>query len=261
MAKTKAQKESPPIPVPETMEEFREMARSAMALAARTTKNLEKTDGRLAKLDVRLERLAKTVAEISASSEKNLHRLDKAEKLVDELSASSEKNLHRLDKAEKVVDKISKLSGGNDHNTGRILEQEVVAKAERDGKIAWMRADEFYPQLVKRAGRRVVGEHDLVIVNGSELMVVEVKRVLRAHEVRKFAEGPLAKFRERFPKIAGDRAIYGAIAFELEENRSTDREAALQAAEDAGLLLIRAVGKTGLKILNPERKKLRAVGA
>ena len=206
MAKAKSQND--PFPVPETMEEFREMARDTMASLARTAE------------------LAK------------LHE-------------------SRLAKTEKLVDRISKLSG----NTGRVLEQEVAAKVGRDGKIAWMRADEMYPQLVKMSGDRVVGEYDLVIANGSELMVVEVKRVLRADEVRKFAAGPLAKFRARFPEIAGDRAIYGALAFSLEEDNIKAREEALKAAQDAGLLLIRAVGKTGLKILNPRREKLRAAGA
>ena len=210
MAKAKSQND--PFPVPETMEEFREMARDTMALLARTAE------------------LAK------------LHE-------------------SRLAKTEKLVDRISKLSGDTNRNTGRVLEQEVAAKVGRDGKIAWMRADEMYPQLVKMSGDRVVGEYDLVIANGSELMVVEVKRVLRADEVRKFAAGPLAKFRARFPEIAGDRAIYGALAFSLEEDNIKAREEALKAAQDAGLLLIRAVGKTGLKILNPRREKLRAAGA
>ena len=39
------------------------------------------------------------------------------------------------------------------------------------------------------------------------------------------------------------------------------REAAMKAAKDAGLLLIRAVGKTGLEVLNPDRKKLRPAKA
>ena len=213
---------SPPIPVPETMEEFRQMSREAMALAAKTAASLEQAAAREAE---REEQQKKMEARRDAR-----------------------------------LDKLVKLAGGSDNNTGRSLEQEVIARVKRDGKIAWMRADKVYHNLRAFAKRRTIGEYDLVVINGAEAMVVEIKRVLRAHEVRKFAEKSLAKFRERFPEIAGDRVIYGAVAFSLEEENPDAQEAAMRAAENAGLLLIRAVGKTGLEFLNPDREQLRTVG-
>ena len=221
---------SPPIPVPETMEEFRAMSREAMAMAAKTAASLDRAEERDAKREAR-----------DAKRE-----------------ARDAKRDARDAKREAQLDKLITLAGGNNKNTGRVLEQEVIAKVKRDGKIAWMRADEIYPNLTKIVKRRVLGEYDLVVINGSEVMVVEVKRVLRAEEVRKFAEKDLAKFRERFPEIVGDRAVYGAVAFSLEEENPKARKAAMSAAEKAGLLLIRAVGKTGLEFMNPDREKLRA---
>ena len=196
---------SPPIPVPETMEEARAMAREAMAVAARTSANLDKLGAK--------------------------------------------------------IDKIAVISGRHEENTGRILEKEFAAQVARDGKIAWMSADEVYSNMERVINGRPVCECDLIVANGAEVMLVEVKRVLRAEDVRRFSGGKLARFRDYFPAISRGRVIYGAMAFALEEKNLDARAKTEKLARDAGIMLIRMTGKSGLQVLNPERENLQKVQA
>ena len=212
---------NPPIPVPETMEEFREMARKAMAVAAETAADLKK-DREARKEERRQDREA-------------------------------------WRELEKTMREIGITAGRHAENSGRILEEAVAEQVRRDGKIAWMRADEIHPNVVHNEGP-ARGECDLFVVNGGEAMAVEVKRVLRAEDVRKFSE-MLPRLREFFPRLVKDRVLYGAMAFALEEKKEEVRDSVRKMAVDAGILLIRVAGKSGLKIVNPDREKLRAVEA
>ena len=229
---------SPPIPVPETMEEFREMAREAMALSVKTAAHLEEWG----KQQKETEKSVNAAAAASGRNAEGLRELREG-----------------LAQTEKLVKTIATVSGRNDENSGRILEQELIAQVERDGKIAWMSADEIFPNLKRRVKRRVVDEFDLFIVNGEEAMVVEIKRVLRAEDVRAFAETDLASFRRHFAGMVGNRVLYGALAFALEEADEDVRKQVRKQAEDAGILLIHVVGESGLEILNPDREKLRTL--
>ena len=230
---------SPPIPVPETMEEFREMAREAMALSVKTAADIEKS-----REEIREYREA---------------RAEEWRKYREARDKERREDREAWRKLEETARKVFVTSGRNDENTGRLLEQELVAQVERDGKIAWMAADEIFPHLKRRVKRRVVDEFDLFIVNGEEAMLVEVKRVLRAGDVRQFAETDLESFRRHFAGMVGDRVLYGALAFALEDADEEVREQVRKKAEDAGILLIHLVGESNMKILNPDREKLRAV--
>ena len=149
-------------------------------------------------------------------------------------------------------------TGRHADNSGRILEEEVVAQVRRDGGIGWMRADDVRPNVVHDEGRDG-GECDMLVLNGDAAMAVEVKRVLRAEDVRKFVE-MLPRLREFFPRLIENRVLYGAMAFALEEKKKKARDQVRKAAEDAGILLVHVTGKSGLEIVvNPDREKLLAV--
>ena len=181
------------------------MAREAMAASARTA--------------ARLDRLGERLESIAAASKRNT---EGARELRESLAQT-----------EKLVKTIAAVSGRNDENTGRILEEEVAAQVRRDGRIAWMRADDVHSNVVHDDGL-TRGECDLFVVNGGEAMAVEVKRVLRAEDVRRFGE-MLPRFREFFPRLVGSRILYGALAFALEEKKGEVRDRVRQAAEDAGI--------------------------
>ena len=225
------------------------MAREAMASAARVSADIEKSREEL-------REYRKTQAEEwrkyreAQAEEWRKYREAREEERREDLAARRE--------LEKTMQKIGITTGRHADNSGRILEQEVAAQVRRDGGIGWMRADDVRANVVHDEGRDC-GECDMLVLNGDAAMAVEVKRVLRAEDVRKFVE-MLPRIREFFPRLIENRVLYGAMTFALEEKGRKARDQVRKAAADAGILLVHATGKSGLEIVvNPDREKLLAV--
>ncbi len=92
--------------------------------------------------------------------------------------------------------------------------------------------------LQRFEGRRN-GQHfeiDILALNGTEVVVVEVKTTLRPRDVTRFVE-KLSRFAEWFPAYREHR-IYGAVAY-LQSDSSVTRY-----AERQGLFVIRATGSS-----------------
>ncbi|MDE0120048.1 MAG: hypothetical protein OXM55_08600 [Bdellovibrionales bacterium] len=77
-------------------------------------------------------------------------------------------------------------------------------------------------------------EFDIIVANGTEVVVVEVKTTLVPKDVSVFLK-TLRDFRSYFPRYRSE-TIYGAMAYLASENE------AHFLAEEEGLFLIRATG-------------------
>nr|VFJ66251.1 MAG: hypothetical protein BECKFW1821B_GA0114236_11147 [Candidatus Kentron sp. FW] len=98
-----------------------------------------------------------------------------------------------------------------------------------------------YRISVQRTIRRVKGCHggknyefDILVIDGEELVIVEVKTTLRPDDVTKFL-GKLEKCKLWMPEYAS-RKIHGAVAF-LQADAEAD-----QMVENRKLFVIRATG-------------------
>ena len=92
--------------------------------------------------------------------------------------------------------------------------------------------------IKRRSGRRdgVDYEFDIIAINGSEIVVIEVKTTLRREDIRHFLK-KLSQAKNWMPEYA-DKKLYGAVAF-ISEDAGT---AAM--AEKNGLFVIRATGES-----------------
>ena len=95
-------------------------------------------------------------------------------------------------------------------------------------------------------------EVDILALNGEDVVVVEVKTMLRVKDVKRFMERTLQNFTGIFPVYAGKR-ILGAVAYLRAE------ESAETYAEKNGLFAIRATGSSA-SIVNGENFKPRVFG-
>lgn len=90
--------------------------------------------------------------------------------------------------------------------------------------------------LKRRSGRRdgIDYEFDIIAINGSEIVIIEVKTTLRPEDIRNFLK-KLKQAKNWMPEYS-DKKVYGAVAF-ISEDSGT---AAM--AEKKGLFVIRATG-------------------
>ena len=95
-------------------------------------------------------------------------------------------------------------------------------------------------------------EFDIIAVNGTEEVVVEVKTTLKVRQVDHFV-GRMQEFTDLMPRYRGS-TVYGAVAY-LKADESSDRH-----AERQGLYVIRATGSSA-SITNPRDFRPRAFSA
>ncbi len=90
--------------------------------------------------------------------------------------------------------------------------------------------------LKRRSGRRdgIDYEFDIIAINGSEIVIIEVKTTLRPEDIRNFLK-KLKQAKNWMPEYS-DKKVYGAVGF-ISEDSGT---AAM--AEKKGLFVIRATG-------------------
>ncbi|MCD4665086.1 MAG: hypothetical protein K8R68_07425 [Bacteroidales bacterium] len=106
---------------------------------------------------------------------------------------------------------------------------------------------------VERTIQRIKGNHkgenfeyDIIAVNGSEIVIVEVKTTLRVEDVNHFHE-KLWKAKQYMSEYK-DKTVYGAVAF-LTADGASDRM-----AEKTGLFVIKATGNSSSIINNKDFK-------
>jgi len=102
-------------------------------------------------------------------------------------------------------------------------------------------------QNIKRGRGVDRREIDILAVNGTEVVAVEVKTTLKTRDVDRFIDRTLKNFVTICPEYS-DKTIYGAVAF-LKADQSADTY-----AEKQGLFVIRATGSSA-GIVNEENFK------
>ncbi len=91
-------------------------------------------------------------------------------------------------------------------------------------------------------------EFDIIALNGTEMVVVEVKTTLHAKHVEHFRK-KMEIFKTLFP-LYKNYKIYAAMAFLRQESHSAKR------AENVGFFVIKATGKSATILNNPDFKPL-----
>ena len=138
--------------------------------------------------------------------------------------------------------KLNKLEQLFTSQWGKLVESLVEGDVI---KILNERGIEVTDTLRRRTGRRdgIDYEFDIIAINGTDIVIIEVKTTLRPGDVRDFLK-KLKQAKNWMPEYS-DKNIYGAMAF-ISEDAGT---AAM--AEKKGLFVIRATGDSA-SIINQE---------
>ena len=187
----------------------------------------------------------------------------KDEKLLKESQRKTEESQRKTEESLRQTQKevrelginLDKANGNFNNKWGHFLENLLEGDLVKllDGR--GIKVERTLPRVkVKKAGR-TLAEHDLLAVNGREIVVVEVKTTLEKDAVGRFIE-KLKKFRTHFPEHK-DKILYGALAYMgLKENDGSkdfpEYTDASKMAQEKGLFLIQSPGgaKDVSKIIN-----------
>ena len=151
----------------------------------------------------------------------------------------AKQEMKELRASQKETDRqIQKIGGRFNQRWGALVESLVEGKLvkifQNRGIDITQTHTRSQSEWRKPDGRIERREFDIIVANGTEVVIVEVKTTLTPKDIKVFLE-TLKDFKNYFPRYKTE-TIYGAVAYLNSENK------AHLLAEEEGLFLIRATG-------------------
>jgi len=123
----------------------------------------------------------------------------------------------KLAKTAAKVDKMAEIYGGVSNNLGAVAEEFYHNSLKADPVLAGVRFD-FMDRNVTRSRAGVEDEFDLLLVNGREVCVVEVKHKAHESDLRRMLDEKVPNFRRLFPEHAERRHRFALAAFHIHDD-------------------------------------------
>ena len=174
-----------------------------LALAQiRTEEQLAKTDAQLAKTDAQL---AKTDAQL-AKTDAQLARTD----------AKLAKTDAQLARTDAKLAKLADMYGGVSNNQGRVAEEFFFNSLKRNPVLDGIQFD-FIDKNITRSKGGIEEEYDLLLVNGKEIYIVEVKYCLHSKDVERLVGRKSGNFKKLFPEYRDFRLHLALASFAVHD--------------------------------------------
>ena len=186
-----------------------------------------------------LKETQKNLKELSISQKETDQQIKKFSEELQASQKEAELEMKELRASQKETDKqLKKTDARFNSQWGKLVESLVEGKLveilnERGIEVR-QTAQRVEVSYREKDGKIQRKEFDILAVNGTEVVVVEVKTTLRPSDVSYFLEA-LKGFKKYCPQYQS-HAIYGAVAY-----LRSDAKAASY-SEDKGLFVIRATG-------------------
>ena len=146
-----------------------------------------------------------------------------------------------------LSESIDKANGNFNQKWGDFLENFVEGDLLNIFKNRNIEVNKVLPRAqVKRSDNTLEAEYDFVLINGNEVIVIEVKTTVSSSKLNTFLD-KLRSFKKYFPEY-GNKKVYGGVAY-----IKADKEL-IENAKKNGLYLIQAPGGENniTKITNPQ---------
>ena len=173
-----------------------------------------------------------------AKFQKQQAGFERLEKIQERAALAVEKSLKEVHQLQKKTDRqIQKVGGRFNERWGRFVESLIEGRLVRLLQARNVKVTESFSnvEIYNEDGSKCLYEFDIVAINGTEVVLTEVKTVLTIGEVKKFINETLPAFRTHSRRHKG-RKLYGAVAYLKAEGK------AVGFAEEQGLFVIKAVG-------------------
>ena len=218
-----------------------------------TQKNLKELSISQKETDQQIKKFSEELQASQKEAELEMKELRASQKELQASQKETDKQLKETDKQLKETDKqLKKTDARFNSQWGKLVESLVEGKLveilnERGIEVR-QTAQRVEVSYVEKDGKIQRKEFDILAVNGTEIVVVEVKTTLRPSDVSYFLEA-LKGFKNYCPQYKS-HAVYGAVAY-----LRSDAKAASY-SEDKGLFVIRATGDSA-SIMNEKGFKPR----
>ncbi len=163
------------------------------------------------------EELKALVAGLAAAQDRTDAQLAKTDAQLAANAAQMADTDAKLAKTAAKIDKMAEMYGGVSNNLGAVAEEFYHNSLKADPVLAGVRFD-FMDRNVTRSRAGVEDEFDLLLVNGREVCVVEVKHKAHESDLRRLLEEKAPNFRRLYPEHAERRQRFALAAFHIHDD-------------------------------------------
>ena len=216
-----------------TLEDIQEIIRDLGHSQKKTEESLQGTQESLQETQKSLQKTQESLQETQRAMRKSQ---EKTEKTMRESRKETEKSLQKTQESFQNLNKsLDKASGNFNNKWGAFMEGLVKGDIVRLLNEWNIQVEKVMPRVkIRRKDNTIKNEYDLIVVNGSEIVVIEVKTTLSAEKLNVFMD-KMVRFKKNFPEYS-DKNIYGGVAYIEADGESAKN------AEQEGLFVIEAPG-------------------
>ncbi len=200
-----------------TDDELKALVAGLAVAQDRTDAQLAENAAQQAKTDAKLAENAAQQARTDAQLAENAAQQARTEAKLAENAAQQAKTEAKLAQTAAKIDKLAEMCGGVGNNLGAAAEEFYHNSLKADPVLAGTRFD-FIDRNVTRSRGGVEDEFDLLLVNGSEVFVVEVKHKAHGSDLERLLNEKAPNFRRLFPEHAGRRQRFALAAFHIRDD-------------------------------------------
>ena len=164
---------------------------------------------RLDRIEQMIERLVSSQERTDAQLAKTDAQLAKTDQEIDKLVASQTKSEARLDK-------LARMYGGLGNNQGAVAEEFYFNSLSANPELNGIQFD-FVDKNITRNQHGVEDEFDIVMVNGEDVFVIEVKYKAHEQDLERLLNKKAVNFRKLFPMYSEYRHHYGLATFHIHD--------------------------------------------
>jgi Holliday junction resolvase-like predicted endonuclease len=159
---------------------------------------------------------------------------DELRELVASLALAQVKTDAQLAKTDAKLNKLAEMYGGVGNNQGRVIEEFYYNSLKHNPVLNGIQFD-FIEKNVTRSKGGIEEEYDLLLVNGQEIYIVEVKYRLHPKDIERMVGRKLTNFKKLFPEYQNYRIHLALATFAVEDDVK-------QLALDNGVTLLQRRG-------------------
>ena len=162
------------------------------------------------------EELKALVAGLAAAQDRTDEQLAKTDAQLARTDAQLAKTDAQLAKTDAKLNKLAEMYGGVSNNLGATTEEFFHNSLEADPVLGGVRFD-FIDRNITRIHNGLRDEFDLLLVNGREVFVVEVKHKAHENDLERLLGEKAPNFRHLFPEHAGRRQRLALATFHIHD--------------------------------------------
>jgi multidrug efflux pump subunit AcrA (membrane-fusion protein) len=184
------------------------------AQMAKTDAQMAKTDAQMAKTNVQLAKTNAQLAKTDAQLAKTDAQLAKTDAQLAKTDAQLAKTDAQLAKTDTKLDKLAKMYGGVGNSQGAVAEEFYFNSLKANPVLNGIHFDSIDKNLTRNQNG-LEDEFDILMVNGKDVFIIEVKYKAHEEDLRRLIEKKAVNFKKLFPVYRGYNHHLGLATFHI----------------------------------------------